>query len=72
MDVILGFMIKLKLKQIKHSKWLVKIYSEKDKVKMFDFASSARVAHSTKKNLLFAIVDSQGEVSFFESSWVRV
>ncbi|MBU1252016.1 MAG: tRNA-intron lyase, partial [Nanoarchaeota archaeon] len=36
-----------------------------------DFSAKNRVAHSTKKNLLLAIVDEEGDVSYYEVRWVK-
>jgi tRNA-intron endonuclease len=36
-----------------------------------DFSAKNRIAHSTKKNLLIAIVDEEGDVSYYEVSWKR-
>jgi len=56
----------------KHSEWLVKTFSYKNKTLMSDIASFNRVAHSTKKKFLFAVVDVENCVTYFESSWVRM
>ena len=36
-----------------------------------DYAAKNRVAHSTKKRLLLAVVDEEGDVSYWESRWIR-
>ena len=33
------------------------------------FAAKNRIAHSTKKNLLIAIIDEEDDVSYYEVSW---
>ncbi|RMD66160.1 tRNA-intron lyase [Candidatus Pacearchaeota archaeon] len=54
-----------------HSRWLVFVTSEGERLKWQEFVARNRVAHSTKKKLLIAIVDEEREVSYFEVSWLR-
>ncbi len=54
-----------------HAKWIVFPSSEREKFTWQEFSAKNRVAHSTKKNLLLAIVDDEGDVSYWESSWVK-
>lgn len=54
-----------------HAKWVVYPVKESAKLTWQDFAAKNRVAHSTKKNLLIAVVDDEGDVSYWESSWLR-
>jgi len=37
----------------------------------YDFAAKNRVAHSTRKRLLMAIVDDENCPTFYEIKWVR-
>ena len=37
----------------------------------FEFAAKNRVAHSTRKRLLLAIVDAEGQVTHYEVAWKR-
>ena len=37
----------------------------------YEFAAKNRVAHSTKKNLLIAIVDAEADVTFYEIQWLK-
>lgn len=55
----------------KHSKWIVFVEHESKKFSWQDFSAKNRVAHSTKKNLLLAILDEESDVSYYECSWVR-
>ena len=55
-----------------HSKWICFPVAENKAMTWQDFSSKNRIAHSTKKNLLIAIVDEEGDVSYFEVKWVRV
>lgn len=54
-----------------HAKWVVFAVHESSSLKWHDFSSKNRIAHSTKKKLLLAIVDEENEVSYWESSWIK-
>jgi tRNA-intron endonuclease len=54
-----------------HSKWILYATSENERLKWQDFSAKNRVAHSTKKKLLIAVVDEEGDVSYYESSWIK-
>lgn len=54
-----------------HAKWVVFPVRESEKLTWQDFAAKNRVAHSTKKHLLLAVVDDEGDVSYWESRWLR-
>ncbi len=54
-----------------HAKWIVFPVHEAETLTWFEFAAKNRVAHSTKKNLLLAIVDAEGDVTFYECQWIR-
>jgi len=54
-----------------HARWLVQTASETDKLGMHEFSAKNRVAHTTKKTLLMAIVDEEGAVSYYEISWLK-
>ncbi len=55
-----------------HSKWLCFPVSENDALTLHDFSAKNRVAHSTKKNLLIAIADEEGDVSYYETKWTKI
>jgi tRNA-intron endonuclease len=55
-----------------HAKWLVFPVEEGSRIKWHDFASRNRVANSTKKSLLLAIVDEEGQVTYYESNWLKL
>ncbi|MEC8220795.1 MAG: tRNA-intron lyase [Nanoarchaeota archaeon] len=55
-----------------HSKWLVKIVKDSQKLSFKDFASNIRVGHSTNKKMLYAIIDFEGSISYYESDWVNI
>jgi len=54
-----------------HAKWVVFCAKESDSHTWHDFSAKNRVAHSTKKNLLMAVVDDEGDVSYWEVRWLR-
>ena len=44
---------------------------EAEHLTWYEFAAKNRVAHSTKKRLLIAVVDDEGDVSYWECRWLR-
>lgn len=54
-----------------HAKWIVYPVHETESMTMHEFAAKNRVAHSTKKRLLLAIVDEENECVFYEIKWIR-
>lgn len=54
-----------------HAKWVVFVDHEAEKLNWNEFAAKNRVAHSTKKKLLLAIVDEENDVSYYEVGWVK-
>ena len=54
-----------------HARWILYPVSENQEMTWHDFSAKNRVAHSTKKNLLIAIVDDEGDVSYYEVKWIR-
>ncbi len=54
-----------------HARWIVFPISESETLTWFDFSAKNRVAHSTKKRLLLAIVDAEGEPTYYECRWLR-
>lgn len=54
-----------------HAKWLVFIEHENSKSSWQDFCAKNRVAHSTKKKLLLAIVDEEEDILYYEISWTK-
>ncbi len=55
-----------------HAKWILFCVSEHDKLSMQEFSSKNRVAHSTNKSLLIAVVDDENDVSYYESRWLKL
>ena len=54
-----------------HAKWIVFVEHESKKIAWNEFSAKNRIAHSTKKKLLLAIVDEEGDISYYEVSWIR-
>ena len=54
-----------------HAKWILYAVKENEVLRWHDFAAKNRIAHSTKKSLLLAIVDEEDGVSYYDVSWIR-
>ncbi|MCX8193929.1 MAG: tRNA-intron lyase, partial [Candidatus Pacearchaeota archaeon] len=54
-----------------HARWIVYPVFETNTLTWHEFAAKNRVAHSTRKNLLIAIVDDEGDVTYYQVSWIR-
>lgn len=54
-----------------HAKWIVFADRETNKTSWQEFSAKNRVAHSTKKRLLLAIIDEESDVSYYEINWIK-
>jgi len=54
-----------------HARWVLFPVHESKSLTWHEFSAKARVAHSTKKKLLIAVVDDEGDVSYWENKWIR-
>ena len=54
-----------------HARWVVFPVHEGSTLSWYEFAAKNRVAHSTKKRLLLGIVDSENDVTYYETRWLR-
>ncbi len=54
-----------------HASWLLNIYSENNKLNWKEIASSVRIAHSTKKRILAAVIDQENKITYYGISWVK-
>ena len=54
-----------------HAKWILFPVSESKGFTWYTFSAMNRVAHSTRKNLLVGIVDSENDVTYYEISWTK-
>lgn len=55
-----------------HAKWLVFTDTENNRISWNEFSAKNRVAHSTKKNLLIAILDSENKITYYEIHWKKI
>ena len=55
-----------------HAKWIVFADHETNKNSWQEFSAKNRVAHSTKKKLILAIIDEESDVSYYECSWIKL
>jgi tRNA-intron endonuclease len=49
-----------------HSHWLVQPIQEHQKTSIYEIARSIRLAHSVRKKILWAVVDSEGGVTYYK------
>jgi tRNA-intron endonuclease len=54
-----------------HARWILYPVHEGTTLTWHEFAAKNRVAHSTKKRLMMAVVDDEGAVSYWEIRWLR-
>ncbi len=54
-----------------HSDYLVKIVPENYEIPATDFSSYVRVAHGVNKKLLFAVVDEENDITYYNVEWTR-
>ena len=54
-----------------HAIWVVFPVPENGSTTWYEYAAKNRVAHSTKKRLLLAIVDEENKITYYENKWVR-
>lgn len=54
-----------------HAKWIMYPIAESETCSWYEFSAKNRVAHSTKKRLLIAIVDDESDLVYYEVSWTR-
>ncbi len=54
-----------------HAKWILYPVYESSGLTWHEFAAKNRVAHSTKKRLLIAIVDEENDVTYYICQWTK-
>ena len=54
-----------------HAKWILYPISETSVCSWHEFTAKNRVAHSTRKRLLIAIVDEEGDCTYYSIAWTR-
>jgi tRNA-intron endonuclease len=52
-----------------HAKYLLHAISQNSKLNLKEIASKSRVAHSTNKILLLAIIDAEEDINYYEIKW---
>ena len=54
-----------------HAKWIVYPVHETEVMSMYEFSAKNRVAHSTRKRLLLAVVDAENDVTYYSIEWIK-
>jgi len=71
-----GFTFRIYDKGIKvgedHSLWLVEPINDNEKIKFKEILGKNRIAHSTNKKLIYAIIDIDNSITYIENSWKRM
>jgi tRNA-intron endonuclease, archaea type len=55
-----------------HARWILFPFSEHEKISIKEFCAKNRVANSTNKKLMVAVVDDEEDVSYYETSWMKI
>ncbi len=55
-----------------HAKWIVFVEHETKTLKWHEFSAKNRVAHSTNKKLLLAILDEEFKPTYYEIKWIKI
>ncbi len=55
-----------------HARWVVFPVNESEALTWYEFSAKNRVAHSTKKKLLLAIVDGENDITYYEVGWTKI
>ncbi|MBD3312736.1 tRNA-intron lyase [archaeon] len=54
-----------------HSKWLLFAVSADESFNWRELSAMNRVAHSVKKDLLVGVLDSEGDVTYYSTNWIK-
>jgi tRNA-intron endonuclease len=54
-----------------HARWIAFPVHESSTLTWHDLSAKSRVSHSTKKNLLIAVVDDESDVTYYEVAWKK-
>jgi len=54
-----------------HSKWIIIPVKINEKIEVYDFSAKNRVAHSTKKKIVYSVVHSD-KIRFIEIEWIKL
>jgi len=55
-----------------HSLYLVYVLKPNQNIESYCLISKFRVAHSVRKRVLFAFVDEEGSIIYYENKWLRI
>ena len=55
-----------------HASWILFVSSEHERMPFLQFSAVNRVAHSVRKNVLFAVVDDEDSVTYYETKWLKM
>lgn len=55
-----------------HARWILVCQKDSAKIDWTEFSSKNRVAHSTNKKVLLALVDQENNPNYYEVSWMRL
>jgi len=55
-----------------HARWILFPVSENTPMTWQDFSAKNRIAHSTNKKLLIAVVDEENAISYYEVNWLKI
>lgn len=55
-----------------HAFWLVLVVKDTEKMKISDIAGKCRISHSTKKSAIFAVIDKDFDITYYEHSWIKM
>ncbi len=54
-----------------HSRWLVWVVPENKTIAPNDITARGRVAHGVRKEMIMAVVDDDGDVTYYKVEWVK-
>ena len=54
-----------------HAKWIMYPVKETSNFSWYEFSAKNRVAHSTRKRLLIAVIDEENDCTFYSIEWTR-
>ena len=57
-----------KFESEEHSSYLVHVFRETDKLTLAEIAGKIRLANSVRKEAVFAVVDDEGDISYYVAS----
>ncbi|MCL4400974.1 MAG: tRNA-intron lyase [Candidatus Parvarchaeota archaeon] len=55
-----------------HATWILYAATEHESMPLSSFAAINRVAHSVRKKALFAVVDDEDAVTYYEIGWIKI